>query len=545
MSRGGVSKKIIRRNWRQRGIRLNADTPLTDVDLGHHVLGSGSYGAIDVRKAEWCGAMVAAKTLMDAPEDGNRTFSPTDESSLDLRAFTSQQRRVLQECHLMGQLRHPNVAQVYGVFLRPKDGNPVIISELLGESVEQRLAFGTRLTYRDIVDIGIDVLSGLRYLHTLANPLLHGSVCSSNVLFSHTGSIKLTDSNLALARLYTPTPAMPQLEPASDHLHLPKSESVDSAAPRSATARRYLPLDALDHDCYDLGVDAYAFGILIMAMVLHREPGVDDVKQFQRQTSASSNRLERVRRANDLNDLAREGPAFVDLVNKSIDAFQDGTEQDGPEGKDTVDCGLIRASSKDLMQVASALKNYVDYVRSPSTKATPLARGMLEQEQLGSLVRQMEGQVKATVKAAEVRLHEQEKELEEQVQALRKIHVENRQKLIARIKQLERDVATARKEVEFERMAREEADNELDDLLSRKTPSTEHRAPLDAYTAAKASLSDNLSTGEPTDRHSLVSPESRTPSEEIDGPLGEDGPEPQVCSHLAWLPFSLPYLKLL
>ncbi|XP_065185113.1 uncharacterized protein LOC135815708 [Sycon ciliatum] len=480
MSRG-AAKKVLRRTWRTRGIRLNADTPLNDVEITNVVLGSGSFGAEDVRVARWCGAKVAAKTLQRTTEEGRRGSSSAEESTLDLRSFSTHQRRVLQECHLMGQLRHPNIAQVYGVFIRP-DGNPVIISELLGESMQQRLAFGTRLTYRDVVDVALDVLQAMRYLHTLAHPLLHGSICTSNVLFSLGGSVKLTDSNLALARLHSASHSHMETMPEQHVLTSTPTSALslgsgmdgggggataDGVAPRSASARLYLPLDALDHDCYDLGIDTYSFGVLIMAMVLHREPNVDEVTRpsgggGDRQRKLSNVNVERSRRATDLKALSAASPQFMDLVDRCMDAMtldpadktdaasagagSGGGAGNSEESQDVVDCGLERAVSRELFGLVEALRRRDDYVRWPSTRCSPFARGLQEQADLALAVRGLERQVQETVDAATATLADQEKQLERQVGELANMHQQERRRHTARIKQLEAKLSAFQRE---------------------------------------------------------------------------------------------------
>ncbi|XP_065186710.1 uncharacterized protein LOC135817447 [Sycon ciliatum] len=472
---GGTEKRLGRKSWRTMGIRLNTEMTLQNIRITDVRLGSGSFGARDVRAAEWCGTRVAAKTLLPPKEEYPN--SPA-ESSLDFgRNITPYQRRVLQECNLMGRLCHPHIAQLHGVFI-DTDGRPVIISELLSESLAQRIAFGPRLSFRDVLDVSTQVLSALTYLHSLPHPVVHGSLCSSNVLMSISGVVKLTDTNLALAKLYCPSSSHsssanpPQLDvPAQQHQRggggSPSSLS-SSCAQHSENAERYLPLLSL-RDCYETSVDCFSFAVLLMAMLLHREPLVTARPHATPNASTTTAGMSTVlvseleRRADDLEALRQVAPLIEPLVTVCIDdGFMHTNGHQSPGHASS-----SRPSIHEIRKNVEGIKSSDEYHRWPCTLGSPFLHGAQRQVELEATLRTLQQQVEVTVNAAQVALDEQSDKMSQHVKHLAGEHTAQVTRLRKRLSEARLRVQQAHAAEAQERRERRMAESARDSLTKQ------------------------------------------------------------------------------
>lgn len=499
----GGEKRLGRKSWRTMGIRLNNDMKLKNVQITDIRLGRGSFGAHDVRVAEWCHTKVAAKTLM-VPTPNDCAPSPS-ESSLDFnRSSTPYINRVLQECNLMGRLCHPHIAQLYGVYI-DNQARPVIVSELLSESLAQRFAYGARLTFRDAMDVSVQVLSALTYLHSLPHVVVHGSLCSNNVLMTTTGVVKLTDTNLTLAHLHCPGSPVAR---CSSPVGLGGS-AVDSSADatscirahHSANAMLYLPWDASLLDNYDTSVDCFSFVILLMAMCLHREPNVQPVTD---PNLTRMNELER--RESDLADLRHTAPLIEPLVAVCLD--DGGMGQVNYMARAARTSGITRPSAHELLQNVSEIRQSEEYLRWPVTLGSPFTHGSQRQVELESAVNVLKGQVTLIADAAKATIAEQEQRMDEQVKQIASVHSAQVARLRKRLTEARERVQQAhvaeaqeRRERRMSEVARDRLSKQLEALRAGST------SPRSVATPSRHGHSDmEAGDEESTDGGEVVSP---------------------------------------
>lgn len=100
----------------------------------------------------------------------------------------------LREARAAAALNHPNVAQIYS--FGEENGRYYLVMELLpGGSLDDRIEKQHRLQEVEVLDIGIQVASGLRA--ACERNLIHRDIKPGNVLFSQDGVAKVVDFGLA------------------------------------------------------------------------------------------------------------------------------------------------------------------------------------------------------------------------------------------------------------------------------------------------------------------------------------------------------------
>lgn len=152
-------------------------------------LGIGSYGK--VCKAMCDGVMCAAKIIHPTLVDpyAQQQISPEKEHRLPLKRFEA-------ECALLKEIRHPNIIRYLGMYVDPDTGLPVLLMELMDESLTNFLETSANpIPYGVEVSICLDVVRALSFLHL--NDIIHRDLSSNNILLEGTYTAKLTDFGMA------------------------------------------------------------------------------------------------------------------------------------------------------------------------------------------------------------------------------------------------------------------------------------------------------------------------------------------------------------
>ena len=145
-------------------------------------LGTGSYGA--VYKAMCDDLPCAGKILHPT------LFQFNDPGTMGVM------KRFEQECSFLSAVRHPNIVQYLGVHQDPGTQLPVLLMELMDESLTQFLEQSQELLpYHTQVDICHDIALALAYLHS--NGIIHRDLSSNNVLLIGRNKAKVTDFGMA------------------------------------------------------------------------------------------------------------------------------------------------------------------------------------------------------------------------------------------------------------------------------------------------------------------------------------------------------------
>ena len=214
-------------------------------------LGVGSYGAVYKAKCDdlLCAAKVLHRAFFRSNDPGTQTV---------LRKFQ-------QECKFLSRIRHPHIVQYLGVWKDPEFQLPVLLMELLDESLTKFLERSTvPLPYHVQINIAHDVVLALAFLHS--KDIVHRDLSSNNVLLIAGQRAKVTDFGMswlvdarsAVRRTLT---------------HCPGTEV-------------YMPPEALkEPPTYTKKIDCFSFGPLAIQIMTRKfpDPGprtrqVDDPK---------------------------------------------------------------------------------------------------------------------------------------------------------------------------------------------------------------------------------------------------------------------------
>ena len=149
--------------------RLNGVT-VTDRELGH-----GSYAT--VLELEYMGLKCAGKKIHELLlRQGGASYTV---------------RRFEEECHLLSQVRHPNVVQFLGVHFQQGVPAPILVMEFLHTNLTSCIERYGILPKEISYSILRDVALGLCYLHRQTPPIIHRDLSSNNVLLTPNMTAKI------------------------------------------------------------------------------------------------------------------------------------------------------------------------------------------------------------------------------------------------------------------------------------------------------------------------------------------------------------------
>ena len=217
-----------------------------DQELGH-----GSYGA--VYKAKCDSLPCAAKFIYPVLFASN---VPQQAAPPQGKEHRQPMRRFEAECHLLGQIKHPNIVQYLGIYREPETNVPVLLMELMDESLTHFLESSQNpVLYRIQINILHDTILALAFLHS--NGITHRDMSSNNVLLIAGSRAKVTDFGMS-----TLTDA------AASHL------ASMTQCPGTPT---YMSPEALDEPpVYSEKLDCFSFGVLTIQVITREFPKPKD-----------------------------------------------------------------------------------------------------------------------------------------------------------------------------------------------------------------------------------------------------------------------------
>ena len=216
-------------------------------------LGIGSYGKVCRAKCNnlICAAKIIHETLFDPT--AAQQMPRGHEHRLPIRRFE-------QECEFLNTIRHPNVIQYLGMYRDPDTGLPVLLMELMDESLTHFLETATRsVPYHIQINICHDIALALTFLH--ANGIVHRDLSSNNVLLISNVRAKVTDFGMA---------KLGDLNPRMSRLTFTMCPGTDV----------YMPPEAVqDQPVYTEKIDCFSYGVIIIQTLTRQFPKPGDRMQ--------------------------------------------------------------------------------------------------------------------------------------------------------------------------------------------------------------------------------------------------------------------------
>ena len=218
--------------------------------LKNHTLGIGSYGSVCKVMCDdlLCAAKIIHPTLIDPST--HQKISPQREHRLPIRRFE-------RECAFLRDIRHPNIVQYLGLYQDPETGLPVLLMELMDESLTHFLETAAEpVPYHIQITICVDVAQALSFLHS--NGIIHRDLSSNNILLIGKSRAKLTDFGMA------------KLVEANQFI----SHVSNTLCPGTDA---YMPPEAVDKNAvYTEKGDIFSFGVNIIQILTRKFPDPGD-----------------------------------------------------------------------------------------------------------------------------------------------------------------------------------------------------------------------------------------------------------------------------
>ena len=216
--------------------------------LKDETLGVGSYGTVCKAMCDHllCAAKIIHPTLV--PPNALQQISPQKEHRLPIRRFE-------MECDFLKEIRHPNIIQYLGMYQDPETGLPVLLMELMDESLTNFLETSTEpIPYHIQLTICLDSVQALSFLHL--NSIIHRDLSSNNILLIGKGRAKLTD--FGMAKL---------VDVHMSHVSNTMCPGTDA----------YMPPEAIDNQAvYTEKGDVFSFGVNIIQILTRKFPKPGD-----------------------------------------------------------------------------------------------------------------------------------------------------------------------------------------------------------------------------------------------------------------------------
>ena len=268
----------------------------SDIELLQEELGRGAYGR--VFKARYHGSECAAKEIHSILIDA--AYSPAERERLK-ENFT-------RECYHCSKLNHPNVVHFIGIFLPPQQSFPVMIMELMDESLTTYAETGTEkpgISFTKKIAILHDVAEGLSYLHSRnPAPVIHRDLSPNNVLLKHLSLFsvaKIADLGVAKMINVEDTRSTQYLTKVPGTVHFMPPEAFQSKAK------------------YDMPLDVFSYGGIILYTINGKWPKPTELTRFDSVTRRIRAFSEVERRQEHLDEMIGEAKTLRPLVESCLD----------------------------------------------------------------------------------------------------------------------------------------------------------------------------------------------------------------------------------
>ena len=224
------------------------------------LLGAGAYGSVFRALCDElpCAAKILHSAFFQFDDPGSNTVL----------------QRFEQECEFLSVVRHPNIIQYLGTYRDPETRLPVLLMELMDESLTKFLdrihTSNCLLPYSTEVDLCHDIVLALAYLHSIN--IMHRDLSSNNVLLIAGSRAKLTD--FGMSKLVTVNPRM-----------TPLTQCPGNTVYMSPEALRNPPV-------YTDKLDSFSFGVLVIQTLTHQFPSPTPPRQIVKDPRYPTGKIE-------------------------------------------------------------------------------------------------------------------------------------------------------------------------------------------------------------------------------------------------------------
>ena len=171
------------------------------------------------------------------------------------------ERRFEQEAKAAAALSHPHICTVHDV--GQHEGRPYLVMEFLhGQTLKHRLMESERLTIEEILDLGIQIASGLEQAH--ARGIVHRDIKPANIFITVDDYAKILDFGLA-KRIAEEPAADPNTKTA-----IVRESLTDPGTVLGTVA--YMSPEQVRAEVLDARSDLFSFGIVLYEMATGQLP---------------------------------------------------------------------------------------------------------------------------------------------------------------------------------------------------------------------------------------------------------------------------------
>ena len=237
-------------------------------------------------------------------------------------------KRFEQEYRFLSDLKHPRLVQLLGLAHEPRSACPILLMELMDESLTQFLKRHTcPLPLHLQVNLTHDVTLALAYLHS--NKVVHRNLTSNNVLLVAGVRAKVTDYSMSKMSDINPRMLSITTSPENQPFMPPEIYLLDPT--------------------YSHKVDIFSVGVLIIQIITLNFPAPTKSRKIEEFAASPTGVIEvpvpeRERRNNDISQISQTHP----LLPVTLDCLKDKHED--------------RPSASKLCQQLAALKEVPSYV---------------------------------------------------------------------------------------------------------------------------------------------------------------------------------------
>ena len=254
-------------------------------------LGKGAYGR--VFKVLYRGSVCAAKEIHPIL---------VDSTLMDPEGRRRLQDSFQRECNYLSELNHPNIVHFIGKYHPPQKEFPLLIMELMDESLTA-YAEKPNISFQRRISILHDVAEGLSYLHTHNPPVIHRDLSPNNVLLKHLPLHSIAKiADLGMAKI------LKQGDVRNRRLTIAPG-TVD-----------FMPPEALANEPkYDTSLDVFSYGGIALCAINGTWPTPTNLTIFDRVTYRVKAFTEVQRRQEYLDKMTGEAEALRPLVEACLD----------------------------------------------------------------------------------------------------------------------------------------------------------------------------------------------------------------------------------